>query len=270
MFKFFKRQSASPDDFKARVIEEFERELTRRKVAFSIEADTGLYKFELGDYKMAISLENLLRDAASDRDLGRVARFVDTILATPLRNEIKISADRLFWCLEPNDYVDKADFRVPVSDKVDRVLTHYSADEAALTWVTPGLLEKSQLSAEEAEAAAWRNLEQALAEATIEFNEINGVRLGFVNTKLPFKASLLLAPNLRACVEPTLGWPLQAIAPDRNFLYLWASRHEDFVNRVGGVCVKEYKKSSYPLSTEVYAVEDGGIRALGAFPVPEE
>jgi hypothetical protein len=58
-----------------------------------------------------------------------------------------------------------------------------------------------------------------------------------------------------------------AVAPDRDFLYLWAARHTDFVHRVGKGVVREYLKASYPLSTEVYEINDEGIRAVGAFPV---
>ena len=64
-------------------------------------------------------------------------------------------------------------------------------------------------------------------------NEIDGVELGFIATWLPFKASLVLAPNLREIVGARLGWPLMAVVPDRDFLYLWAARHTNFVQRVG-------------------------------------
>jgi hypothetical protein len=102
--------------------------------------------------------------------------------------------------------------------------------------------------------------------AKIEFSEIDGVRLGYLNTTLPFKASLLMAPNLKACIESKLGWPVMAVAPDRDFLYLWDAKHKDFVNRVGSTTVEQYSKASYPLSTEVYSVSESGIKAIGEFP----
>ena len=266
MFNIFKRGSSSSDDFRAQVRAAFERELTRRGATFTVEAETGRYQLEIDGWKIAVALDNLLKEVEDDRDFGRVARFVDTVFATPGSDDTKIASERLFWSLEPNDYVDKADYRVAVSDKVDRVLTHFSVDETKLTWVTLPMLETAGLSLEAAGAAAFQSLSQALAAARIEFDEIGEARLGFVNTTLPFKASLLLAPNLREGVESTLGWPLQAVAPDRNFLYLWAARHEDFVGRVGHVVVNEFTKASYPLSTEVYSVSDDGVLAIGAFP----
>jgi len=63
-----------------------------------------------------------------------------------------------------------------------------------------------------------------------------------------------------------LGWPLMAVVPDRDFLFLWAARHTDFVKRVGSVVVREYSKASHPISTEVYEITDQKIRAIGEFP----
>ncbi len=96
--------------------------------------------------------------------------------------------------------------------------------------------------------------------------DIDGVQLGFIGTPLPFKASLILAPNLREVVGAVLGWPLMAVVPDRDFLYIWGARHTEFVQRVGGVVVREYSKASYPISTEVYEITDQKIRAIGEFP----
>ena len=61
-----------------------------------------------------------------------------------------------------------------------------------------------------------------------------------------------------------------AVAPDRDFLYVWAAKHDKFVNRVGRTTVEEYSKASYPLSTEVYSVSDGGITVIGEFPSAKE
>ena len=99
---------------------------------------------------------------------------------------------------------------------------------------------------------------------------IDGVQLGFIITSLPFKASLILAPNLHEVVGAALGWPLMAVVPDRDFLYLWAAQHTDFVQRVGGVVVREYSQASYPISTEVYEITEKSIRAIGAFPIGDK
>lgn len=268
MFNFL-RKTAKVDvsDWRNRTIAAFEEELRKRGVVFGVEKGTGRYQFRLGETDMAVSLDNLLKEVEADHDLTRVGRFVKVVMETSTAGANAISREGLFWCLEPNDHIAKADFCEAVSERVDRVLIHMSGDRTRLTWVSPNMLESLKMSFSEAAEAAAQNLARELSAAKIEFQEIDGVRLGFVNTHLPFKASLLLALNLRECVEGVLGWPLQAIAPDRNFLYLWAARHEQFVGRVGGVAVKEYTKAAYPLSTEVYSISEKGVRAIGAFPV---
>ena len=215
---------------------------------------------------MLVSLDNLERDFAGDRDTGRVSRFVDALIASSGASDAALSADRLYWCLEPTDYKERADFRVSVSDRVDRVLVHLSANDRLVTWATPAILDSLGLSESDAGARAFTNLGRALTQATVESQDLDGVRVGFVGTSLPFKAALILAPNLREVVGSVLGWPLMAVVPNRDFLYLWAAQHANFVQRVGAVVVREYSQASYPISTEVYEITDQKIRAIGEFP----
>ena len=245
----------------------FEDELRRRGFSFSIDAGSGRHVIENDGGRMLISLDNLQRDFAIDGDTGRVSRFVDAIVESSAA-EGDLSAEQLYWCLEPNDYEDPADYRVAVSDAVERVLVHLSSDGRMVTWVTRDMLESLGLSERDAEQKAFSNLARALSEATIETEDIDGVQLGFIGTRLPFKAALILAPNLREVVGSVLGWPLMAVVPDRDFLYIWAARHAAFASRVGGVVVREFSQASYPISTEVYEMTDQGIRAIGAFPTP--
>lgn len=240
----------------------FEDALRQRGLDFSIDPESGRYVVEAANGRNLISLENLQRDVAKDGDITRVPTFLDSVLAP----RPTFSVDKLYWSLEPNDYEEASQMRTAVSDRVDRVLVHLSNDGRLITWVTHDVLDTLGLSKAAAETNAFSNLARALSEATIESQTIEGVELGYIATTLPFKASLILAPNLREVAEATLGWPLMAVVPDRDFLYLWAARHTDFVQRVGHVVVREYLKSSYPISTEVYEVTDEGIQATGEFP----
>lgn len=243
----------------------FESELHQRGFPFSIDAESGRHAIEIGGGRMLISIENLQRDVAADGDTGRVSRFVDALLASAGAAGCELSAERLYWSLEPNNYEQRADILEVVSDHVDRVLVHLSVDPPVITWVTHAMLDSLGLSESAAGEKAFANLGCALRNATIDFQDIDGVRLGFITTSLPFKASLLLAPNLREVAEDLLGWPLMAVAPDRDFLYLWAARHTDFVQRVGNVVVREYSQASYPISTEVYEITDQDIQSVGSF-----
>lgn len=215
---------------------------------------------------MLISLDNLQREVDRDGDVQHISRFVDAMLASVALPESPMAGKQLYWCLEPNDYMESADFRSPLSDRVDRVLVHLSLDGQLISWVTPEILKTLGLSEPDASSKAFTNLATALEEATVEFQTLHGVQLGYIGTRIPFKASLILAPNLKDIVGAKLGWPLMAVTPDRDFLYLWAARHKDFVARVGPVVVSEYTKASYPISTEVWEITDAGMRAIGKFP----
>lgn len=248
------------------VIALFEGELRQRGLLFSIDPESGRHAVEIGGGRMLVSLQNLQRDVAIDGDANRVSRFVDAIVASSRKSGDALSADQLYWCLEPSDYTEKAEFRVALSDCVDRVLVHLSSDYRLVTWVSPEMLRSLCMSESDAGDRAFANLARALIESKLESQNIDGVQLGYVSTSLPFKTSLMLAPNLREVVGSVLGWPMMAVAPDRDFLYVWAARHSDFVRRVGGVVVREYSQASYPISTEVYEIGEQGIRAVGAFP----
>ncbi len=211
---------------------------------------------------MLVCLDNLERDYLKDKDAGRVSRFVDTILTPPT----KLSPEGLYWCLEPNDFADPAEFSVKISKRVDRILVHLSSDGKQIMWVAKHTLDELSMNEAVASKIAFENLARALREAELETQTTtDGVKLGFLSTTLPFKSSLILAPNLKDVIGKALGWPLMAVAPDRDFLYLWAARHSDFVRRVGEVVLREYEEAAYPISTEVYEITDTEIRAVGAF-----
>jgi uncharacterized protein YtpQ (UPF0354 family) len=247
----------------------FEEELRIRGVSFSIDG-SGRYLLHVNDTKLLVSLENVVRDVMRDGDNGQVGRFVECVLASTSQFDVAIDAGRLYWCLERSDLDETPKFWVPISDQVGRALVHLSADGNLVTWVTPEMLESNQISESEAREHGFANLARALSRGVIETTDIDGVALGYIGSELPFKSSLILAPNLREVAEEILGWPLHSVAPNRDFLYLWASRHEDFSSRVGGTVVREFRESSYPISTELFEISDDGIQALGEFPLPEE
>jgi hypothetical protein len=252
------------------VRKEFEAELARRKIAFSRDAESGRHAIAFGETRLLVNLENLVRDVSRDGDVGRIARFVDSIESSAAvdRNELDLS--RIYWCLEPNDHVDKPDVRVALSDRVDRVLCMVSRDGGLITWVSAEMLAQAKLGEAEAGAQAFDNLAAALREAEISTNDIDGVKLGMLGSRLAFKAALILAPNAREILEPVLGWPLLAVAPDRDFLYLWNAGHAEFAGRVGGVVVREFQEAAYPVSTEVWRLDGDGVRAIGEFARPDK
>jgi hypothetical protein len=247
----------------------FENELARRGIECRREAETSRYEIDCEGTTLHVSIDNLERGLEQEGDQDRVERFVDAIVAMTNPGDVA-AVGEIYWALEPNDYQELADFRKPLSDKIDRVLVNYSPARNTISWLSPGHLATLQLTQEAAEQAANANLARTLDEAAWTVDDIDGVKLGYVGCELPFKTSLLLAPNLMQAVQDKIGWPLLAVAPDRDFLYVWPAEHRDFAGRVGRTVVKEYMEAPYPLSTEVYRIDDDGIVAIGAFPVPEQ
>jgi len=77
---------------------------------------------------------------------------------------------------------------------------------------------------------------------------------------------VILAPSFREWVEPHLAWPVCVVVPCRDFIYVF-KEDQDLFGRLGGVVVREFKESGYPLTTEVLRISDEGIEAIGAYPV---
>ncbi|MEW4451613.1 hypothetical protein AB1L30_02905 [Bremerella sp. JC817] len=245
---------------------EFEKELTARGLTFEFDAETDRYRVQIEDFEMMVNLDNVARDVEANGDLKRVSRFVDAIVETAHHPDDALVAENLYWSLEPNDYDPPADIRVPLSGTTDRVLVHISPGGRTIRWVTPEMLAKIELSPDEAGAIAFANLDRALAAATFESQTVDEAKLGYFVTDFPCKAALLLAPTLRDIVEPTMGWPVLAVAPDRDFVYVWGAEFQALTGRVGPVVVREFSNASYPISTEVWSIDDDNMQAIGEFP----
>ena len=244
----------------------FEDELKRKGASFRCERDPERYVVQHEGRELCVSLDTLVRTYNLHQDESCVARFVDAVLRADLGGQSwqEVQSSVLF-CLEPSDYGEPPDFRTPISERVDRVLVTLDASSGSIAWITPTMLADWQVSLTEAETTASSNLARALAEARIELRDVDGIGVAFFATTLPFKSALVLAPNLKQVVSPMLGWPLYAVIPDRDFLYLWAARQNGFIDRVGKIVVDEFKKAPYPITTEVFEIADGAIGAVGAF-----
>lgn len=246
----------------------FEQELQRRDISFTRDSESGRHVIERADgTRLLLSLDNLIREFESDKDMGRIARFIDTALASGRWSRTWAEARaRIFLALEPNHYAERSDLARALSEQLDHVPVLFDADRGAITWIGQHMLNDWSVTEDDVQRTAAENLDKELQDVTLEFRDIDGMRLAFFASRLPFKASLVLAPNIRKTVEPVLGWPVLAVAPTRDFLYLWNARHGELTNRLGGAVVDEFKASPFPLSTEVFELTDHGLRVIGEFP----
>jgi len=246
----------------------FLRELARRGIPAPRAQPEGTFVVEIGGGKFTVSLDNLAKDFARDQDAGRVARFVDAILATyePLPPWPQAKAGIRFSA-EPSDHEFGDTLYDPITDSLCRVLAYVDEAETRITWLTPSLLEEWGQAKETVVEAAVQNMADLLRKTPIEIEAIEPFRLGMFATHSPFKASLIFSPNLKEVLSAKLGWPVYAVIPCRDFTYVLEEKDRDLIVRLGGVVVDEFSRSAYPISTEIFRVSDDGIEAIGYFPV---
>ncbi len=253
----------------SRVERLFQKELQKREIKFEVDPDTGLHTLYAGETTLSVSLDNLEKEYERKKDGTCVAQFLDTLLTIQPGNYPSWEDSKKFilFALEPNDYRLSHTIRTPVSKRVDRIPVLLECDEEwfKTTWIGEAQLAHWGVTLAEVEALAFENLDAAIAESIVEYEEFGEVRLGMITAPLPFKAPILLAPSLKSLVEKKIGWPVLAVAPDFDFLYIWAAKHEGFAPRVGASVVKEYTNAPHPLTKEVFRIDDDGIKAIGTF-----
>jgi hypothetical protein len=98
----------------------------------------------------------------------------------------------------------------------------------------------------------------------VSFTEIKGDKLGMLKVEEPYKAALILTKTLKDKVSNELGWPIFAVAPTRDFVYLF-SKHSSLVNKVGQVVIREFNNSGYPISTDVWELNDNEQKVIGTY-----
>lgn len=246
----------------------FEKELKRRSITFSPPDKEGLYKVHNGEIEITVNLANIARNFERDKDPESIIRFVDQVMRTgkePLPPAEK-AKPFIYFSAEPNDYDFGDAIRDKISDEVSKVLVLTEADEGKVTWLTPKMLSDWKISENEAKNIASQNMNKLLDGKKLEVRETAGMKLGMIPITTEFKASIIFASNFKKFVTTELIWPVIAVIPCRDFIYVLSEKDTDLLNRLGGVVQKEFRESGYPITTEVFKISDEGIKAIGAFP----
>ena len=246
-------------------------ELTKRNIEVNVD-DEGNYTLDACGLSIKVSLENVSRDFERDRDPNRIVTFVDSITNLLVLPDWQEAKGRIRWQLEPSDHKFADTLRDVVSDKVSLVLVYVDPSDTQIRWLTAADAEKWNKTRADLMAAAQENMDLILRQTKIETAPVEGHQLGILGNELvAFKAALLICPNLKEVVEPVLGWPLFAVMPCRDFVYLLNQKDQPLLGRMGQVVMREYQKSGYPISTEVFEITDQCIRAIGDYqPAPEQ
>ena len=242
--------------------------LNRRGLVLEPTDDVGRFKVSGPSLsELLISPDNVFREISRTGDVSALETWVTEILSGPgglppylvARSGLRIT-------LEPASTDFGPSLHSPITPAIAEVLAWTDPEERRITWLSAASLDLWHASASDVEEAARANMDRLLGEAELLVEQVRGRTLGMLSTESVFKASLLRAPSLRDLVEPKLGWPLCAVAPCRDFLYLFAeSDKEELIPMLAAVVTQEYDKSAYPLSPEVLRVSDEGVLALGSY-----
>lgn len=240
-------------------------ELARRNIEVKLD-DEGNYTLDARGLSINVSLENVSRDFERDRDPDCIVTFVDSITNPLVLPDWQEAKGRIRWQPEPNDHKFGDTLRDPLSDKVSLVLVYVDPSDTQIRRLTAANAEKWSKTRADLMAAAQENMDRILRQTKIETAPIEEHQFGmFSNELVALKAALLICPNLKEVVEPVLGWPLFAVMPCRDFVYLLNQKDQPLLGRMGQVVMREYQKSGYPISTEVFEITDQCIRAIGDY-----
>ena len=244
----------------------FEAELTRRGVTFSPADTEGGYRIQTDRGELTVSLANISRDYARDREANAVIHFAEQVLRRFELPSWERARTLVYFSAEPSAHEFGKAIRYPVSQEVTKVLVLTDEDESVVTWLTPDALAEWGVTQADVESAAYENMDRLLEGKSPEVETIDEMKLGMVPVGSVFKASTIFAPGFKTFVAQGLQWPVLAVIPCRDFILVLAETDKALLNRMAAVVKREYGESGYPITTEVFEISDDGIRAIGAFP----
>ena len=242
--------------------------LNRRGLVLEPADAPGRYSVSgVGLRSLIISPDNIFAEVARDGDPSIIDHWLDVVLAEPTAlPPYLVARSGLRMALEPLGSEFGASIHADLTPSLAEVVCWTDPEERRITWISGVTLDLWQARLEDVIDAARAGLDRVLRTARLEVQEVRGMPLGMLDTDSVFKASLVLAPSLRATVEPTLGWPVCAVAPCRDFLYLFPDAHRDeLIPVLAAVVTREFASSGYPLSAEVLQISDDGVLALGSY-----
>jgi hypothetical protein len=62
-----------------------------------------------------------------------------------------------------------------------------------------------------------------------------------------------------------ITWPVYVVIPCRDFALIFSQRDDVLIDQVGQVAIREFRDSDHPICTEIFAIDDAGIKAIGRF-----
>lgn len=230
------------------------------------EIDAGFYRVQAAYGPIEIRLENIVRDYQRDGDIEGVKAFFQQVLApVACFASLTAASDGLYVSLEPTSLLNDDVIQHAVADDMSRVLAHFIPEQGRITFITQALLDMWQVDADSVWAIAHANLSKVLQATPLDVKTLGPAQMGFLQADEPYKASLLLSQAMRDKVEAELGWPIHAIAPDRDFVYLLGGDVTAVLENVLNVAQEQYANAQYPLTPSLWRIDDEGACVVEVF-----
>jgi hypothetical protein len=242
----------------------FQAALDRRSLTYTINED-GLYLIQVGDISARINLDNVRRNYERDNDADAIERFAQQLDGEIFDDQPSWEEVRPFirYSLEPSDYATGFDdtLHESVTDELVKIFVFTPADGSSISWITHDMVASWGVSNEDVIGLANANMDQLVRETQLELQPVGDFELGMLAVDdTPFKASLVLSPEFRSLVSSVHGWPVFVVVPARDFVYVIAQKHREFLGRLGRVVLREYNESGLPVTADVLEVGDEASR----------
>lgn len=251
------------------VFDEFKSQIEKYGMKIDSVDKTELIYISQGDATLKVSLDNVRKNYERDKDTSHISDLVQTLVSysielpsnwTDAKNSIYIS-------LFPNDYEFNDFLHSKITDEFSKVYVYSGQDR--LTWITEEDLKKWNVTVRDLDEQANNNADELLSVTPISYDTIENRKLGLIEIEhASLKAALLFAPSMKEKLKEHFGFPFYAVIPVRDFCYIFSEKDFDFFSkRIGDVVVDEYKKSGYPITTEILKFSQKGVEAVGRYPV---
>lgn len=255
------------------VFGEFETEIKKQGLKIDSVDETGRVHISQGELTLKIGLDNLRKEYNRAKDKSIILVFVKTLVQTMASYSIGIPTEwiavknDIFISLFPNQNEFKDFVHYKVTDAISKVYVYNG--QATLNYVTSDNLKKWGITHKELDEQASINADSRLAKSIIVIDSIKGHRLGSIETEDPaLTGALLFAPAMKEKIRKDFGFPFYAVLPVRDLCYIFPEKDIHFFSDwIGGVVVDEFKKSGYPVTTEILKFTDTGVETEAQYSV---
>ena len=153
-----------------------------------------------------------------------------------------------------------------VADSLCKVFVYTDEDGELMTWVDEDALEFWGITPGTLRRQAEKNVRNLIEQTRLDVHELMGVEVGtLIMRQTKAKSALILSPAFRHVVESRLGFPVYGLVPCRDFVFLVATEHWEFLPQLGNAVVMEYFESTSPISLDVFEISTEGITSVGTF-----